>query len=325
MPASPAARPHASSTGDAPWPKVSIVTPSFNQGPYIEETIRSVLMQDYPNLEYVIIDGGSTDETVSVIRKYESSLTYWVSEPDRGQTHAINKGFEHTTGDILCYLNSDDILLPGALREVVKQFRQQDRPTLVCCAGQYFGSGVDQVMGARATEDGSPRLWSPPLTPRLTDWLTTYTSLLQQSTFWNRKLHTALGGFPEAFNFCFDKDFFLRAIFEQQAYIACPSILAAGHRMHSEMKTATIPDVMIRENETIWRHYTPLPWAQRLLERERRAQRAQELMASCLNHPRLAARLRCLATSALLWPRVMSQRMFWGAVRRTLSLRAGSP
>jgi len=101
-----------------PWPRISIVTPSFNQGQFIEETIRSVLLQGYPNLEYIIIDGGSKDESVEIIRKYEPWLTYWVSEPDRGQSHAINKGLAHCTGDVFNWINSDDMLFPHALREV---------------------------------------------------------------------------------------------------------------------------------------------------------------------------------------------------------------
>lgn len=96
-----------------PWPKISIVTPSFNQGQYIEETIRSILLQGYPNLEYIVIDGGSTDGAVDVIRKYEKWLTYWVSEPDKGQADAINKGLERCTGEIFNWINSDDILLPN--------------------------------------------------------------------------------------------------------------------------------------------------------------------------------------------------------------------
>ncbi|QCR22174.1 glycosyltransferase family 2 protein [Pontibacter sp. SGAir0037] len=104
------------------WPKISIVTPSFNQGKFIEETIRSVLAQNYPNLEYIIIDGGSSDETVDIIKKFEPWISYWISEPDRGQSHAINKGLERCTGEIFNWLNSDDWLEPNALYEVAKTF-----------------------------------------------------------------------------------------------------------------------------------------------------------------------------------------------------------
>jgi glycosyltransferase involved in cell wall biosynthesis len=104
------------------YPKISIVTPSFNQGRFIEKTILSVIEQDYPNLEYIIIDGGSTDESVEVIKKYDQHLAYWVSEPDRGQSHAINKGFERATGEIFGWLNSDDWYHPGALKAVAEAF-----------------------------------------------------------------------------------------------------------------------------------------------------------------------------------------------------------
>src|SRR5258706_16339794 len=97
------------------WPKISIVVPSFNQGRYIEETIRSVIMQGYPNLEFIIIDGGSDDNTAEIIMKYEKDIAYWGSEKDKGQTHAINKGFARATAEILAYLNSDDLYMPYTL------------------------------------------------------------------------------------------------------------------------------------------------------------------------------------------------------------------
>lgn len=104
----------------ANWPKVSIITPSFNQGQFLEDTILSILDQDYPNLEFFIIDGGSTDNTLDIIRKYESRIDWWVSEPDQGQTHAIKKGLSKVTGDIFNWINSDDMLAPNALWNIAK-------------------------------------------------------------------------------------------------------------------------------------------------------------------------------------------------------------
>src|ERR1700733_11361468 len=102
--------------------KISVITPSYNQGQFIEETILSVLNQDYDNTEYIVIDGGSTDNTVEIIKKHENKLAYWVSEKDNGQSHAINKGFKLATGDIICWINSDDILIQGALKRVSQYF-----------------------------------------------------------------------------------------------------------------------------------------------------------------------------------------------------------
>lgn len=98
------------------YPKITLVTPSFNQGEFIEETIRSVLLQNYPNLEYIIIDGGSTDDTVAIIKKYEKYISYWISEKDKGQSEAINKGLKIATGEIFNWLNSDDYYAPGTLK-----------------------------------------------------------------------------------------------------------------------------------------------------------------------------------------------------------------
>jgi glycosyltransferase involved in cell wall biosynthesis len=113
------------------WPKISIVTPSFNQGEFIEETIRSVLLQNYPNLEYIIIDGGSTDKSVEIIKKYEPWLTYWISEKDNGQSDAINKGLEKCTGEIFNWINSDDVLEPNALYYIGKSFIQNPEVKVV--------------------------------------------------------------------------------------------------------------------------------------------------------------------------------------------------
>jgi glycosyltransferase involved in cell wall biosynthesis len=134
--------------GGKPWPKISIVTPSYNQCEFIEETIRSVLLQGYPDLEYIIIDGGSTDNSVEIIKKYEPWLSHWVSEKDRGQSDAINKGWERSRGEIVTYLNSDDLYTPGAVAEAV--YYLEKYPTYAVVHGQSIvinnqGSGKEII------------------------------------------------------------------------------------------------------------------------------------------------------------------------------------
>src|SRR5262245_4883167 len=145
----PAQRPH-----DTPWPRISIVTPSYNQCEFIEETLRSVLLQGYPDLEYIVIDGGSTDGAVDIIRKYAPWLTHWVSEPDRGQAHAINKGFDFASGLVLNWLNSDDVFAPEALGHVGELFA-----TEWCCDTL---AGFSEIR----SEDGNRSLWKIESLPR---------------------------------------------------------------------------------------------------------------------------------------------------------------
>jgi glycosyltransferase involved in cell wall biosynthesis len=130
-----------SSGNDSTWPRISIITPSFNQGNFIEQTILSVLDQNYPNLEYIIIDGGSTDDTLKVIKKYESRINYWISEPDSGQSDAINKGFQIATGTIINWLNSDDYLEEGALIKIANTFRKNSAAAITCTVRNFIENG----------------------------------------------------------------------------------------------------------------------------------------------------------------------------------------
>jgi glycosyltransferase involved in cell wall biosynthesis len=183
-----------------PWQKISIITPSYNQGHFLEKTIRSVLLQGYPNLEYIVIDGGSTDNSVEIIKKYEPWLTYWVSESDRGQADAINKGFARATGQIFAWLNSDDIYLPNALQLVAEKFSQEPE--------------VGALVGIGHKVDESDRIvYTPPRGPELNfqsflDWRKSH--FMQPSCFFTREAWQTCGPLNESLNYCLDVDLWLK-------------------------------------------------------------------------------------------------------------------
>jgi len=209
-----------------PWPKTSIVTPSLNQGLIIEETIRSVLLQGYPDLEYIIIDGGSTDGSVDIIKKYENWLAYWVSEPDKGQSHAINKGFARASGEMYAYINSDDFYEPNAFQIVASLFAKSDKPHLVAGECVIFDGDIIK------------RIFEPGWPERLSCFLEkTYSSTFAQpASFWSKNIYEQVGGLDETLNFCFDREFFLRiGLAGVEPYLLPRKI--ARFREHSDSKT----------------------------------------------------------------------------------------
>jgi glycosyltransferase involved in cell wall biosynthesis len=182
-------------------PLVSVITPSFNQGEYLEETIRSVLQQDYPRVEYIVIDGGSTDNSLQIIRKYQSKLAYWVSEPDRGQTHAINKGLHQSQGDILGWLNSDDVLVPGTIHRVVQAFQAHPE--------------VDVVYGKLERIDAQSRSVPTPPLPKdrvefKVDNMLEECTVNQAGAFWRRRMMQKVGDLNEALRYVMDYEYWLR-------------------------------------------------------------------------------------------------------------------
>lgn len=181
-----------------PIPLVSIVTPSYNQGQFIRATIESVLAQDYPNIEYIIMDGGSTDETASVVREYSSRLT-WISEKDRGQSHAINKGFRMARGSILAWINSDDVLLPGAVGKAVRAL--ESNPAF----GAVYGEGY--LMDREGNVTGRF-----PHTQPFNLWRLVYVSdyILQQSTYFRRRALEDVGLLDEDLHYSMDWDLLIR-------------------------------------------------------------------------------------------------------------------
>jgi hypothetical protein len=206
-------------------PRISIVTPSFNQGQYLEETIRSVLLQGYLNLEYFVIDGGSTDASVDIIRRYERWLTGWVSEPDRGQSHAINKGFARATGEILGWLNSDDIYLPGALGVVAAEWSRQPKASLIYGQAAYMDH--DSVLAGEV-------LSLPYDYQRL---LREANFIPQPSAFFRARDFAALAGLDETLHFCMDYDLWLRLHDRGHAiYLSRP---LTGMRTYVESKTGS--------------------------------------------------------------------------------------
>ena len=158
------------------FPKISVAIPSFNQGQYIEDTITSILDQGYPDVELFVFDGGSTDTTVDVLKKYERHLAFWVSEKDKGQTDAINKGLRRATGQIVAYLNSDDFFLPNALNYVAQAYLAHPN------AGLYTGNGI--IVDGRKEK---PRPYMRQIGYTYESLLRGSCYLLQPSTFINRK------------------------------------------------------------------------------------------------------------------------------------------
>ena len=179
------------------WPKITIVTPSYNQGQFLEETLRSVILQGYPNLEYFVIDGGSTDESAEIIKKYEPWIDFWVSEKDRGQTHAINKGYERATGDVLNWLNSDDTYPPNSLLKVGQVFASH--PDIVMC----FGDSI-------AIDDDSNYLRTKKMDKYWRESLLLEHQMSQPSVFVHKEVLETLGLLDESLNYVMDGSYFLR-------------------------------------------------------------------------------------------------------------------
>ncbi|HEY8751075.1 MAG TPA: glycosyltransferase family 2 protein [Tepidisphaeraceae bacterium] len=206
-------------------PRISIVTPSYNQAPYIGWTVRSVLLQRYSNLEYIVMDGGSTDGTQEVLEPYRERFAHYLSEKDNGQSDAVARGFERSTGEIMAYLNSDDMLAPGALQYVADFFRHNPK--------------VDAIYSHRCTVDEHNKAISYWILPRHSNYLMKRWDLIPQETcFWRRRLFEKCGNIDPQFRFALDYDLFLR--YMNGGRFARVNRFLGAFRYHSTAKTATL-------------------------------------------------------------------------------------
>lgn len=211
-------------------PKITIITPSFNQAQYIEQTITSVLDQNYPNLEYIIIDGGSTDGSVDIIKKYEKHLSYWVSEPDQGQAHAINKGLFKSTGDIFNWLNSDDYLESNSLFKIAEAYKTNSESDVFCgytrCFWEHNGKTSHKyrmgIAGSVVVTIFSPIMNQP-------------------GSFYKLSVVKDLGGINESLNYVFDDELWFRYLCKYGIRKVCfLNDLLAHFRQHEAAKSANI-------------------------------------------------------------------------------------
>ena len=207
------------------WPAISIVTPSYNQGKFIEQTIRSVLLQSYPKLEYIIIDGGSSDESVEIIERYSGWLSYWISEPDKGQSHAINKGMSKARGELVAWLNSDDWLEPKALQSAALTYRQAPEGAAgITGRCRWVKGDVTEIRLAKTVYHSLLKK-------------TVRYGLQQPSTFFSKEIFDLVGGLDQRLHYVMDRDLWLR-IQSRGFEFQTTDLLLSNFRCHENSKTA---------------------------------------------------------------------------------------
>lgn len=281
--------------------KLSIVTPSYNQGEFLEATMLSVLNQNYPDLEYLVVDGGSKDNSIETIKRYETRLANWVSEPDRGQVHAINKGLAKATGDIVAYLNSDDVYLPGAFTAVVAYFRAHPDCQWLCGDTILFGDGHQtELIRARVPKSAAHCLSWAYKAP-------------QPAMFWKRELLNT--GFDEQWRYCFDHDLYVRLLLDgyQCHYLPLP---LAAYRLHGSSKTVAESGGFDQEFDAIAEHYEA-----RLHGADRRWSVATRFLRRSyeLSQVGKTREARAWLLKALLkHPEGLRHRPFWGCLRMAI-------
>jgi glycosyltransferase involved in cell wall biosynthesis len=225
--------------------KITIVTPSFNQAEFLEETMLSILNQEDVDLEYIVMDGGSTDGSVDIIKKYSSRLKYWISEKDKGQADAIKRGLQMATGDIMGYVNSDDILYAGALKHVVDLFQKKNAQLLY--TGGVFIDRKSQLFLGRAD-------YHPAVQATFSQLLFhDMEGIVQPGIFWTKELYLKAGPVDDQLRFVMDLDLLLRLT--KLTKPVTSSRICAGFRIHENSKSMTIQNIRLSERELLRKRY----------------------------------------------------------------------
>jgi len=224
------------------FPKLTIITPSYNQADFLERTILSVLNQNYPNLEYIIIDGGSTDNSAEIIKKYEKFLSYWVSEKDRGQVHAINKALEKATGEYIGFQNSDDVYFQGTFTRFGEEALKNRSDILY--GDLFMISADDEVTEILKTTSYN-------INCQVLEGM----QIHNQSLFFKRSLVEKYGMFDESYRFAFDYEFITRYTSHETTSVRKVDGLAGALRVHADAKSSNIADVGKEEHEKIHKLY----------------------------------------------------------------------
>jgi glycosyltransferase involved in cell wall biosynthesis len=284
-------------------PTLTVVTPSLNQGRYLEQTLRSVLDQGGAEVESIVIDGGSTDETAEVIERFRPRLAHAVSEPDRGQADALNKGLARARGEYFAFLNSDDLYLPGALPAVLRYLAEHPDCSWLCGDTLLFGEsgqGTELVSARVPRSAGHALAWA-------------YRAP-QPGMFWRRSLLT--GGFDAGLRYCFDHDLYVRLLLAGQRCRHLPLPVAA-YRLHETSKTVAEADGFGREFDAIAERYEP-----RLTAGARRWSRATRLLRRSYEASRGGRRgpaLRLLLHALAIYPPEILRREYWGCAKAVLT------
>ena len=233
-------------------PKITVITPNYNQAKYLERTILSVLNQNYPNLEYIIIDGGSTDGSLEIIKKYEKKLSWWISEKDNGQTQAINKGFLRANGEWIGWQNSDDIYYNGVFHELALIANKDPKVGLIIGDIMLIDEEDNIIRDVRYVK------------PTYNSVLAEGMVLSNQSAFWKTNLHQEIGFLDEKYQYSFDLDWFLRLL-KKTTSIHTDSIWG-GFRQHGDTKSNTNKKAFIKENEMIVGKYAKSFWQKKFFQ-----------------------------------------------------------